>query len=216
MTTAQMVAHVRTLLDEVGVTAGFWNDTEIYPGLADGQQAVANYFLNMYKLRVLQDLNAPIPQPLEALYTLVTATTTTGIVDRPADFWHLLSSSYTTTGGLAGTFYNCRIERFSASMFFNINNTYLLASITDPIVYDVFSTTQKFYFNPVPSATGAYALNYLKVPTAIASSVEPTLPVQTHNAIVFFAVAQMLFKDQRSGEAQTKMQDFMNELQLIG
>ena len=214
MTRTEMLARTRTLLDEA--SASFWTDTEIYAALADGQQECANYFLNIYKIKSKDDLSVPIPQPLEVLYKVATATTTTGIVDKPSDYWHLLSASFAVTGGLAGTFYNCRIERFSASMFFNINNTYLVASTTSPIVYDVYSTSHKFYFRPDVSGTGAYGLNYLKTPTAITASVNPELDVQTHSAIVHWATAQMLFKDQRPQEAQLHLQNFINELQIVG
>ena len=71
------------------------------------------------------------------------------------------------------------------------------------------------YFLPTVSGTGAYSLNYLKVPSAIASGTEPTLPVQTHNAIVFYAVAQMMLKQDRADLGQVKMQEFINELQSI-
>ena len=214
MTRTEMLANVRTSIDEA--TASFWTDTEIYLALTNGQQEAANYFLNIYKVKSKDDLSVPIPQPLEVLYKVASATTTTGIVDKPSDYWHLLSASYAYTGGLTGTFYNCRIERFSASMFFNINNTYLAATATSPIVYDVYSTSHKFYFRPDTSGTGAYALNYLKTPTAITASVDPELAVQTHTAIVHFAVAQMLLKDQRPQEAQLFLQNFINELQMIG
>ena len=46
MTRTEMLARVRTLLDEVG-TAGFWSDTEIYSALTDAQQETANYFLRI-------------------------------------------------------------------------------------------------------------------------------------------------------------------------
>ena len=209
MTSAVMLANARTLLDEA--SASFWTDIEIYAALAAGQQEAANYFLTGYKAS--QNLNALIPQPLEALYTAATSTTTTGLVDRPADYWHLVSAIFAYNGG---DLYNCRIERFSASMFFNINNTYLAASNTDPIVYDIYSTTQKLFFRPAVSGTADYSISYLKIPTAIASAQEPTLPAQTHSPIVHWAVAEMLFKDQRPQEAQMHIQNFINELQIIG
>lgn len=213
MTRTEMLARARTLLDEA--TAGYWTDTEIYSALADGQQSVANYFISIFKTQRLQDLTVNIPQPLESLYAVDTNTTATGLVSKPADYWHLLAASYANTGGLLGTFYPCRIYQLSHAMFSDINNAFFAAISTDPIVYEVYSSGQKFYFLPAVSGTGAYALNYLKVPTAISSSVDPTLPVQTHSAIVYYAVAQMLFKDQRPQEAQIKMQDFANELQGI-
>ena len=215
MTAANMVIFARTLLDETGITSGFWTDTEIYSALASGQQAVANYFLGIYKMQKQQDHAIAIPQPLEPLYFNEVNTTTTGLVAKPADYWHLLGASFAYTGGLVGTFYKCRIYHLSEVMFDDINNSFLAATNTDPIVYEVYSSGQKFYFLPTVSGTGAYSLNYLKVPSAIASGTEPTLPVQTHNAIVFYAVAQMMFKQERTDLAQVKMQEYFTELQGI-
>ena len=213
MTRTEMLARCRTLLDEA--TAAFWTDAEVYSALADAQQAVANYFLSIHKIELLSNPKAPIPQPLESLYAVDTNTTATGLVSLPADYWHLLAASFAYTGGLAGTFYVCRIYRLGETMFRDVNNSFFAGTTTDPIVYEVYSSGRKFYFLPAVSGTGGYALNYLKIPTAISSSVDPTLPVQTHNAIVFYAVAQMLFKDQRPQEAQLQLQNAFNELRGI-
>lgn len=213
MTRTEMLARCRTLLDEA--SASFWTDTEIYSSLADGQQAVANYFLSIFKTQRLQDPSIRVPQPLEALYTVDTATTITGLVSKPADYWYLLAASYAYTGGALATHYPCRIYPLSHNMFADLNNSFFTGTSTDPVVHEVYSSGYKFYFLPSVSGTGSYTLNYLKVPTVISSSTDPTLSVQTHSAIVYYAVAQMLFKDQRPQEAQIKMQDFANELQGI-
>lgn len=213
MTRTEMLARARTLLDEA--TASYWTDTEIYSALADGQQTVANYFLAMYKANLIIDRSAKLPQPLEPLVISASATTLTSGVTKPADYWHVISAKYAYTGGLAGTFYPCVIEKINPTTDFNLANGYLTPSATDPRMYEDYSAALQFWFLPTPSGTAAYLLRYLKVPTAISSSVDPTLPVQTHNAIVFYAVSQMLTKDQRPQESQLMMQNFTNELQGI-
>lgn len=209
MTTAAMILRCRTLLDEV--SEAMWTDVELYQGLADGQQEVANYFVNIYLRLKEQSPLTPLPKPLESLYTIASSTTLSGLITNPTGFWHLILATYAYDGG---TSYNCRTQQLSASLLYDIANTYLVATVTNPTVYQ--ATATQLLFLPAPSGTANYSVGYLKYPTAISAIVEPTLPEGTHNAIVFFAVAQMLFKDQRVGEAQAKMQDFMNELQLIG
>lgn len=215
MTRTEMLARVRTLLDEVG-TASFWTDTEIYSALTDAQQETANYFLRMYNVALMNNANSKLPQPLESLVISATATLATAGLTKPVDYWHIISASYANTGGLAGTFYPCRIEKLNPVLGFNLGNTYLAPSATDPKVYEAYSATLQLWFSPAPSGTGAYTLTYLKTPTSISASVDPILPVSTHSAIVHWATAQMLFKDQRPQEAQLHLQNFINELSIIG
>lgn len=208
MTTAQMVTRVRTLLDEI--TESFFLTTEIYSALADGQQEVANYFHKIYELMKVNNPSIPLSNILESLYAMTTSTTVSGLVNNPANYWHLILATYAYNGG---TSYNCRIQSLGPSLLYDLDNTYLAASPTSPTVYQVSAT--QFLFLPTASGTANYALGYLVKPTPISSSVDPTLPVQTHTAIVHWAVAQMLFKDQRPQEAQLMLQNFMNEIQGI-
>jgi hypothetical protein len=215
MVRTEMLSRVRTLIDEVG-TASFWLDTEIYSALTDAQQEVANYFYKLYSVALMNSFESKLPQPLESLAISVVATLATAGVAKPVDYWHIISVTYANTGGLNGTFYPCRIEKINPALGFNLANTYLAPSITDPKVYEAYSASLQLWFSPAPSGTGAYSLTYLKTPTAISASVDPILPVQTHSAIVHWATAQMLFKDQRPEEAHLHLQNFINELQMIG
>lgn len=210
MTTALMLARVRTLLDEVG-TASFWTDAEIYSALADGQQESANYFMNIFKKLKENNPLTPLPKALESLYVSATGTTASGLINNPTSYWHLILATYAYNGG---TSYNCRIQSLSPSLLYDLENTYLSASATSPTVYQVSAT--QLLFLPTASGTANYALGYVKFPTAIALAQEPTLPESTHMAIVHYAVAQMLFKDQRPQEAQLHLQNFINELSIIG
>lgn len=209
MTRTEMLARVRTLLDEA--SASFWTDAEIYSALTDGQQEAANYFYSMYeKLKQVNPLIG-LPHTLEPLYTLTTSTTINGLVNNPSNYWHLILATYAYNGG---TSYNCRIQPLSPALLYDLDNTYLVASTTSPTVYQVSST--QFLFLPTASGTANYALGYIVKPTAISSSVDPVLPVLAHTAIVHYATAQMLFKDQRPQEAQLFLQNFINEIQVIG
>jgi len=214
MTTAQLLARARTLLDEVG-TASFWTDAEIYSALTGGQQEVANHFISLYKLKQAQKIDEPLPQSLEALYMNALGTTTDGLVARPTGFWHLLSAEYAYSSSTA---YKCRQQRLNANTKAILTNTYLAPSSTDPIVYVDYSTLDsalRLIFLPVPSGTATYAVKYLKFPTAISSGVDPTLTAETHEAILSYAMFDLLMKDQRPQEANLHLQKYIQELQAI-
>lgn len=214
MLSTELLSRVRTLLDEV--TPSFFLDAEIYSALTDAQQETADYFYKLYSSALMNNADSKLPQPLEPLVISVTATLATAGLTKPADYWHIISVSYAYTGGLIGTFYPCRIETLNPVLGFNLGNTYLAPSATDPKVYEAYGNSLQLWFSPVPSGTGAYTLTYLKTPTSISASVNPILPVSVHSAIVHWATAQMLFKDQRPDEANLHLQNFINELQTKG
>lgn len=215
MLSTELLSRVRTLLDEV--TSSFFLDTEIYSALTDAQQEAANYFLRLYNSALINNADSKLPQPLESLViSSGTIATVTAGLTKPADYWQIISASYAYTGDVVGTLYPCRIEKLNPVLGFNLKNTYLAPSATDPKVYEAYGASLQLWFLPVPSGTGAYNLTYLKTPTSISASVNPILPVSTHSAIVHWATAQMLFKDQRPEEANLHLQNFINELQIIG
>jgi hypothetical protein len=202
MLSTEMLSRCRTLLDEA--SAGFFGDTEIYSALTDGQQECANYFYNIYKSLIKVDANASLPESLEPLYTIATGTATLGVVNKPADFWGIISATFNTS--------ICKILPLDKALFSYIENTYTQPTTTSPIVYQASSSTLMF----LPATSSGYILRYIKIPTVIASATNPILSKQTHTAIVHWATAQMLFKDQRPQEAQLHLQNFINELQTVG
>jgi hypothetical protein len=212
MTSTEMLARVRSLLDEA--SASFWSDSEIYSALTDGQQSIANYFYNLYILRSSEKQDVPIPKVLEKLYTASSGTTATSNVAKPSGYWHLISAKYAYDDTIK---YNCRIEKISSATFSNLDNTYLSATNTSPVIYEDYSASSvDFYFSPPPNVTAGYKIYYLKFPSAISGSSEPSLDVLVHDAIVDYAMFKLLMKDQRPNEAQVYLQKYLNELQTIG
>lgn len=206
MTKIEMLARARTLLDES--SASFWTDVEIYAALTDGQQEVTNYFLNLF-IR-MRERNKIVDLPLSLRPLLVSADDSilTGDTDSlPATFMFDVDVSYGVTAITKKPAFK---REYSVSSHLKAN-TY--TSATD-YYYSIDSTNIVFEY--LPNGDHYYTLVYLRTPTAISAAVEPILPVQTHSAIVHWAVSQMLLKDQRAQESQLYTQNFLNELKMIG
>lgn len=192
MTTANMLSRLRTMLDES--SASFWSDTEMYSALADGQREVADHLLMLYKQKYKLNPDEELPVGLR---TLVSSTTGTGTQNLPADYWQYLSV-YTSS---VPVFVRQDGPRKAASRL----NTYTASTSAAP--FCSFNASQIVFETSV-----TWTLEYIKIPTAIAVAVQPTLPDITHNAIVQYALCQLLIKDQKVQEANLEYQKFMQML----
>jgi hypothetical protein len=214
MTTAIMLAKVRTFLDES--SASFWTDAEIYAALAHGQIACIDIILTVYKQRYKIDPNHELPNELRVLETNNSAGIAASKINIPAGFIWLVNANWDhdSTGGEKP----CRIVSMDRGFNHHIDNTFLAPSATDPIAYvapEISAGAQSINFLPVYSTTATYTIYYLKYPTAIAVGQEPTLPEGMHNAIVEYATYAMLMKDQRPQEAQAHYNLYSQELKQI-
>lgn len=214
MTTATMLAKVRTFLDES--SASFWTDVEVYASLAHGQISVIEFLFAIYQQKRRIDPDTGLPEELRSLTTYVASSMAASALALPSGFLWLLSAKWdhdATGGGLP-----CRVINIDRSFDFHISNTFLAPTSADPVAYvgaSVSTGNQSINFLPVYSTTGAYQIYYLKHPTAIAAGQEPTLPEVTHNAIVEYATYAMLMKDQRPQEAQVHYNLYSQELKAM-
>jgi len=184
-----MLSRLRTLLDES--QAAFWTDVEMYAALTDGQREVADMLMTLYKQKSTLNPNEELPANLR---TLIATTTGTGTQNLPADYWRYLTI-YTSTAPVL-----VRIDGLTKGTL--KNNVYTASSSGFP--YCSFNATQV-----VLETSVAWTLEYIKTPTAIAVAVQPTLPDPTHNAIVQYALCELLIKDQKVQEANLEYQKFM-------
>ena len=213
MTSAQMKANVDTLLDEVTGASAFVTSTETYQALADGQGEVIALFLSTYKLRKKLDPNIMLPYELESLLNDNTGNTQTTTI--PSGFLDLISAQFDHDG--AGGQKPCVISDLRITPF-EEDNTFLAASATRPKVY-IKSVSDVITIVFLPTISGGdvlrWTIHYIKSPTDIASGQEPILPATTHNAIVWFAVARLLEKDQRFPEAQGYYNQFLQQMKIL-
>lgn len=190
MTTAEMLARVRTLLDEA--SAGFWTDAEVYYALTDGQIETINILIKMFE----QTNELP-----KALIPLGKTQTGSGTASLAADF--LYPVSMVATLNSVPIF----IRGFGKHRDHLIENTYLASSSTQPYAY--FQGSQV-----VLETTLAWALDYIKKPADIESGVDPTIGAGAHDAIVQYAFAYILrkIKDPR---ADNEFNKYFNLAQSI-
>ncbi|RMG43484.1 MAG: hypothetical protein D6732_00040 [Methanobacteriota archaeon] len=212
MTSAEMLARVRTLLDEA--SAGLWSDSEIYSALSDGQRAIVQSVLAIYKVK-----KGDLPKVLAPLVTYAAgALTSAGNPNAtlPSDFLYHLNVEYDPTGSSQKP---CIVVDQKEEGRILRNNTYYSASNTDAFYlayYDVdTSGNYIFHFDPTNSTTGAYAIRYIKTPTDIDGSTNPILPEIAHNAIVQYAFAELLAKDEKYTEANYEFRKFTQQLSQL-
>ena len=193
MTTALMLARLRTLLDESA--AGFWTETEEYAALSDGQKELSNIVFQ----------KNPHSQILKPLLSSKSGTETTGTeIDLPDDFKAFMNAKWSTV--TTSTQYPCRIVNYDAQFIQDKNNTYLAPMRASPVIYVVGST---FSFEPV-STVGDYSSIYLSQTTDIDGSTEPILLAEAHESIVIYAFSFLLRKDLRAQEADGVYKTFLD------
>ena len=213
MTSTVMLAAMRTILDES--SASFWTDAEAYAALADGQNEVIKEVLAVYKARRRADPNTELVEELRTLLTFESAGIAASFKAIYTGFLYLVNANWDHDA--SGTEEPCRIVEMDRGQNHRESNTFLAATATDPIAYvapEPAAGGQSINFRPVYSTTATYSLNYLKSPTDIAAGTNATLPVTTHSAIVNYATARMLEKDQRP-EAQMIYGKYLQELKTI-
>lgn len=179
-------AKVRTLLDES--SAGFWSDTEIYNALSDGQREIVNIILSMYKQRSAITANEKLPEVLRNVFA--TTNSATGTQNLPTDYLTYLALYITTT--------NVPIYVRSEGIDKHQRvNTYLASSSSQP--YVSISATQV-----VNETSVTWQMDYIKTPTDLSDSADPSLAPLAYQAMVSYAVAFLLNKD----ENQRAVQEF--------
>ncbi len=193
--TTGLVARVRTYLDEA--SAGFWTQDEIYKALTDGQREVITFVLAVYKQKLSVNPDEKLPEVLRNCFT-----TTTGIGSAalPAGFLFPLSvytatvPVYTRPDGM---------QRGASKL-----NTYLASSAAQP--FCSFSATQIVFETSV-----SWTMEYLQTPTSdIDATHDPSLGAISYNAIVEYAAAFLLNKDENP-RAQQHLSKFFNEMQNL-
>lgn len=205
-----MVTRVRSILDEAN--AGYWSDAEIYSALSDGQAEVTNYALSVYQGKFKQDRGTNIPITLNNLIKTVSTTlSVSNTVTLPTDYKLLVSVSLAYNGSLtkAPVFIT---QNDSINNFENAN-TYLKPSISNLQCY-VDSNSGLHLLKLVTAiANDPIEYVYVAMPSAISSTVEPTITEIAHNAIISFACARLLLKDEQVARSQAEIANFFQLMQ---
>lgn len=184
MTSAIALARVRTLLDES--SSGFWSDDEIYRALTSGQNELINYKISEFKSTKL------VP---EILRPLIENTTGAGTANLPSDYLHYIDIYVDSTPVFV---------RDITSRSHYSNNSFLASASTQPYCY--FTNSQIVFETSVN-----WTMDYIKKPTDISVSQNPTLDDRAMNAVLQYAFAELLKKD---SDARAN-NEFVQFLQLV-
>ena len=185
MTAAEMLARLRTLLDET--PEGFWDDdTDCYPALSLAQLEVVKT-LTPFKSIALRTLLERTAQ------TAQTFAVNTGL-SLPADFYMMWSIKANATGGTQHPAYD-RTERHDFE-----DNPYM-SSEADRLFYTISGDNEalKIYFETA-FTNGSITMDYVTKPEDIAGAdgstpaVDPEIDTIAHNAVVYYAFAYLLQK----------------------
>lgn len=197
---ANAYARLATLLDEA--KESFWSEAARYQALSDGQRAVTTSVLKVFQAMRVRDISASLPIVLKDTVKQVTAnlgTPNTTTIALPADYLDYVNFTYTPATGVTLNPYIMNVTpetpRLMANSYFGSGDT----------VY-VLNGNINLGF---PSGTGAsYVLNYIADPADMSSSVDGVLSDRCQNAVVTWAYANLLKKDNRLAESQAELQRF--------
>lgn len=179
MTSAEMLARLRTLLDES--PEGFWDDdADCYPALSIAQLEVIKSLAPFKSLALRSVLQ-------RSAQTSLTFVQDTGL-DLPADFYMIYSIKANATGGDEHTAYD-RVTRNDFE-----DNPYM-SSAADRLFYTISGTSGalKLYFETDFSG-GSVTMDYITKPEDMTATVDPELDSIAHNAIIYYAFAYLLQK----------------------
>ena len=181
MTSAQLLTRIQTLLDDA--VSDHWSTTEIYAALTDGQRAFIKEVLSKFTLRRRIDQSTPLPEVLRPLLTTDTGTTTKS-----------LPINYLLWVDVYGTSVPIYVREKGRGSSTRKNNTYLASSANQ--IYCSFNASQIVF-----ETNTNWTLEYVKKPSDISASVNPTLDDMCMNAVIQFAFGFLLAKDKRTAEA---------------
>jgi len=191
MTSAEMLTVLKTKLD-----SGFWTDTELYQALSNGQREVLTFLASSgkyskdYITRVTKNFTSDSEPVTES---------------RP-----IVSARYSYGGT---NYYACRIYSVAEAVGVK-DNSLLSPDEYDPVLYQ--NATEATL---LPSPVGNQSkIEYTRLKDIgdIDSSTQPKLDERTHNAIVQWAYAEVLSKDEsRAAEGEAEKKIFYQILRAV-
>jgi len=215
MTGPNLLARLRTLLDEA--SASFWTDAEAYAALADGQNAVIALALGVYRAKKFATPNQDIPLSplLQTLYSTQTATVASGAstASLTGTVLELVWVKYNSAAG--SPLYPARVRFHSPASEFKAANSFLVATIASGEYYIRFANPVITFETASTNNAAAWIAGVLTQPTDIGASQASVIPDSAVEAIVEFAFARCLSKDQRTQESQEAFSKFIKLTQGV-
>lgn len=200
MTPAEAVLRVRSLLDENGITSGYYDNTlDLYKYLDSAKNEIIDTKVSIYRLMREKISDFEIPEVLKPLIKLdTTNTTTVGPALQeyalPTDYIETYWAEYDYAGGVVLTRKVCTLLEFREIQYRQANG-YKLATGDYPVYY-IKAQKLGFYPQPIGAKANAYNHYYIYKPAEITSSTTAfVLGSETHELMVQYAAAHGLLKD---------------------
>jgi len=206
MTNAEMLAKVRSLLDETSEDY-YLDDEEIYPALLSAELELVKTIADVWFYQLKPTL-APVPKAIQPLVFSDNGTLTTGLYDfSPTHSLMVpISMRWNPNGAV--------VADLKPAIFLSDGEVYhLLANkeLKDGI-YCWWVSGKVFLNPPSASVAGTYFFDYIRKPAGISASLQPTTDSVAHDAIVERAM-WILLKDREVAVAQTHLQLYGQLLQ---
>lgn len=200
MTPAEAVLRVRSILDENGVTSGYYDNTlDIYKWIDSAKNEIIDTKVSIYRLMRSKIIDFEIPEVLKPLIKLdALNTTTVGPTLQeyalPSDYIETYWAEYDYAGGLIITRKVCTLLEFREIQY-RQGNSYKVATADFPVYY-IKAQKIGFYPQPIGAKANAYNHYYIYSPAEITSGTGAfVLGTETHELMVQYAVSQGLLKD---------------------
>lgn len=196
MTSSEAILRLRALLNQYGITDGYYTDPVLYKYLDSAQLEVISGVKAKQEFikKVDKTYESPVLNSLlkseESLIGLGASEITL-----PSDFLYH-HSLLLNKGGKAA--YTIGTEIPYEKLLRNQGN-YFQKSSVDHIKYSVIA--RKIILPIVAGSSDGYRINYYKIPETVSSSVNFSIYDESHNAIIQFALSFALQQDQRTQES---------------
>ena len=230
MTSTEMLTQVRTLLDEE--SEGFYEDSEIYSALTNGQKQVVNFLIAQYEILRKQQPDTELPEILNEIAKEATSTVPadSNNVNVPSDYLHSVAIKYSPSVPTYSEF-PVYERKNQPALYFKQDNSLLVGdSLTMEVNDGGLITPQTVIFQPYYTIrgseiifdttsdagfTGSFTIIYISEPLGISSGENPELPDSSHDAIIKFAAGFMLQKDELLQQSQQLMDSFTQILPTL-
>ncbi len=205
MISTAMLALVRTWLQES--TAAFWSDAEVYTALSTGQRELVRMAVKDYEQLSIVNPTTDVLHILVPLQKAGAITITSSSGSLPSDYLHLISGTFTPTGGSATPILRRRQNSATAA---SQVNTFLTGTAAHEYYAWVAGTSLTL---ETSGLAGTANIAYISIPVDIDATHNATIPDDFHNAVCQFAYGQLLKKTE--DETQKKSQIEYDQFQMM-
>jgi hypothetical protein len=205
MTTEEMVTRIRSLLDER--EAGFWSTGEVLNALNDAQNEVINHCLYLFAERGEEGVLPFLLSNLEKETEFIGVTSDEVVL--PDDFSYLLSVKCAPTFG--ATQKPCIIRSAAKLRYVNESNQFMKGDSKNLFC---FVRGGKLNFE-IPLVNGSITINFLKKAEQITAEQGSILPEHAMGALIIYATALLLEKDEQYDESGAFFQMFTVKLEKL-